>query len=645
MTPMSQRFCRALSLISLCVYVAEAAPPGPTPADAPLKPGLVYVQFHSSALTRPDKSGVDPQVNLDTGASIRDYSRLWLGALKAPVTGDLTFLAEADDGCRLTIGGRRIIDGWSSPVREGRLAVQEGQMLPIRLEFYQKGGTAHMRLYWSWAGHPRELIPASAFCHTAADEQAIPAGVQQSKPSPWPNEILANRASIYGTPESAAMRRPVEPLVLRPGPHLLVDDRLIESSRNIARSVQQPRRDPAIANPVVTGPEDRCFQPFFSVLRDPKTGRFRIWYGARRDDKAMSASHLAHMESDDGIHWKRPPQILKDPAPIQFGSEVLDEGPDHPDAAHRYKYGWWHGGGLHVAGSPDGLNFTPLAPGVVLAHDHDITGIWRDPLRKRYVATVSTYRELPQFKGRRRTTLQAVSDDLLHWSTPWIALAADDRYDKDITQFYGMSGFLARGELVIGLVKILHDDWKTDGAPQGAFGVGFTTLAWTRDGEHWVRDRDVFFAPDPKPGAWDHAHAWMDDQLPVGDEVYLYYGGYKWGHKHNRFEERQIGLVKMRRDRYVAREAGDATGTLRTPPIVLHGTAVTVNANVTGELKLRLLDEAGQPLPGFDWVGIHGDRLEHPVTFKRSLASLAGKPVRIEFQMRRAQLFSFDLER
>lgn len=618
-------------------------------ADHDLRPGLAFVQFHSAALSRPAMNGIDAQINLDTGTSINDFSRLWLGTLRAPASSELTFVAEADNGCRLSVGEKLLIDGWTRNVREGRVSVQQGELLPLRLEFFQNGGAAHMRLYWSWPGHPRELIPASALYHRAADELATAQIMQSSKSSrpataPSPPGPLSNRASIYGTPETTAVLRPRgSPIALKAGPHLFVDEYLIELSENVTRRIQQPARDPRLANPVVTGPLDRCFQPFFSVLRDPQSGRFRIWYGAWRDDKSPSASRIAHMESDDGIQWKRPPQVLADPAPIQFGSEVLDEGPHCSDPANRYKYGWWHGGGLRVAGSPDGFHFKPLAPGVVLAHDHDINNLWQDPIRKRYVATVSTVRELPQFKGGRRTTLQAVSDDLIHWSPARIVLAADDRYDRDITQFYAMSGFLARGELVIGLVKVLHDDWKADGAPAGAFGVGHTTLAWTRDGEHWVRDREVFFGPDPRPGTWDHAHAWIDEQLPLGDEVYLYYGGYKWGHKHNRFEERQIGLVKMRRDRYVAREVGTQGGSLRTTLLVLPAARLTVNANVAGELKLRLLDEAGRPLPGFDWVSLRGDRLDHAVVFQRPLNSLARQPVRLEFQLKRAQLFGFDL--
>ena len=34
------------------------------------------------------------------------------------------------------------------------------------------------------------------------------------------------------------------------------------------------------------------------------------------------------MESEDGIHWIRPHRVLDDPASINFGSSVIDEGPN-----------------------------------------------------------------------------------------------------------------------------------------------------------------------------------------------------------------------------------------------------------------------------------------------------------------------------
>jgi hypothetical protein len=106
---------------------------------------------------------------------------------------------------------------------------------------------------------------------------------------------------------------------LLPGPHLFPDESLIEHSANVTRRVNPPRRDPAIPNPLVTGKEDGCFQPYLTVLRDPQTGRFRLWYGAHTEDFNPSRSHLGYLESADGMHWLRPHRVLPDPAPIQFG--------------------------------------------------------------------------------------------------------------------------------------------------------------------------------------------------------------------------------------------------------------------------------------------------------------------------------------
>lgn len=623
--------------------------PTPRPEIVEPRPGLVSVYFLSADFTRPKELSRHAQVNHDTGTTIVDYSQLWLGALQVPTGDTLTLTAEADNGCRLFLDNKLVIDGWSAPPREGRITARVGQLLPLRLEFFQNGGSAHLRLYWSWPGQTRELIPATAFSHTADEErtaQQILAGKQRVTAQPVvAGAGLVNRALIYGTPEYAAtLTQTVEPLTLGPGPQLLLDEYLIASSPGVTRRVLSPPRDASLPNPVVTGPEDRCFQPFFTVSRAAETGRYRIWYGAWRDDRSMGRSHIAYLESDDGIHWQRPAKILKDPAEIQFGSEVLDAGPQTPDPARRYTYSWWYGGGLRIATSPNGFDFTPLSPQVVLPHGHDINNIWHDPLRNRFVATVSKMLQLEHMREQRRTTLQAFSDDLLHWSPLQIVLAADNRYDKDVLQFYAMNGYLARGELVIGLVKNLHDDWGAEGRPQGAFGIGSTSLAWTHDGQTWIRDREVFFGPDPQPGTWDHAHAWIDEQLPVGEDVYLYYGGYQWGHKHNRFAERQIGLVKMRRDRYVARAAGEAGGTLRTRLVTLKGKALSVNAQIDGTLQVRLVDAHGQSLPGFDWVELQGDRVQHAVRFAGQLRSLAQQPVRIEFQLRQAQLFGFELQ-
>jgi hypothetical protein len=633
---------------SICSMVVAilACPPAAVAASDATKPGLVSVYFLGADFTRAAEMSVRPRIDHDTGRTIHDYSQLWMGSLRVPTDEAITFSAEADNGCRLLAGRKVVLDGLASPRREGRLTAKKGQLLPFRLEFFQDGGVAYMRLYWSWKGHTRELIPAEAFSHSDADEtdarhmlatgKAGGGAATQDTASP-------NAALVYGTPQCVAHARPSGPMRLEPGPQLFLDEYLIESSDGLVRKVCPPLREAKFPNPIITGPEDRCFQPFFTVSRSPEAGTFRIWYGARRDDKSTGRSRIAYMESDDGVHWKRPARLLHDFGQIQFGSEVLDAGPNCPDPERRYIYCYYLDWGTRFAASPDGLRFTPMTAGVVLPHGHDISSLWRDPLRGRYVATISEMLRLPHMGEPRRTTLQSTSDDLLHWSPPWIVLAADNRYDRGVLQFYAMNGYLTRGGLVIGMVKNLHDDDRAKGGPPGTFGVGSMSLAWTHDGRTWVRDREVFFAPDPKPGAWDHAHAWIDEQVPVRDEVFLYYGGYRWGHKHERFRDRQIGLVTMRRDRYVARQAGPKTATLRTVPLVLTSGGLTVNAKIDGELAVRLIDTQGRAVPGCDWTELRGDRVDHPVAFAKGVSATQGRVLRLEFRLRDASLFAFDV--
>ena len=85
----------------------------------------------------------------------------WLGVIRAPISGEVTFHAEADNGLRLWLCGDLIIDGWSEKgQRNGIFSFQnQDAMVPIRLEFYQLGGDASMKLFWSWPGHSLELIP------------------------------------------------------------------------------------------------------------------------------------------------------------------------------------------------------------------------------------------------------------------------------------------------------------------------------------------------------------------------------------------------------------------------------------------------------------------------------------------------------
>jgi len=485
----------------------------------------------------------------------------------------------------------------------------------------------------------------------------LPEFVGQTSPA---DDIETRTARIYVGKDTSGKVAPEyrEPYLCE-GPQVLIDDYLIEYAVNVKRKVNQPKRDKSISNPLITGEEDGCYQPYFSVLQDPETKMFRIWYNHPLDDYRPSRSHIGYMESKDGIHWIRPARILKDPAPIEYGSEVIDEGPDYYNPRHRYKYGWYYEDGLWIAVSGDGINFQPMAPHAVLEHDHDINNLSWDPLLKCYVATISTYTTGKGWSGQRRLTMQSFSNDLLHWAKPWFVLRPDKNLDEGETQFYAMSAFLIRGPLKIGMVKILRDDLLADKPPlipQEAYGIGYTTLAWTRDGRNWIRDREIFFDRNTQPQTWDRSHAWIDEQLIVQDDVYLYYGGYRQGHKSNRFKERQIGLVKMPLDRYVAWSAkGSVPGKILTVPLQFKKapSKLIINAEVhLGSLKAQIRDAGSNALiPGLQFsdckaVRKNGLRVEmqwgsREDTLKK-LGQLANRPIKLEFELMNANLFAFE---
>ena len=340
------------------------------------------------------------------------------------------------------------------------------------------------------------------------------------------------------------------------------------------------------------------------------------------------------MESDNGLEWQRPHLELPDPAPINFGASLIDEGPSFRDWMRRYKM-VWDRNGVMMATSPDGRAWRAVRETPVVRGTGDAVCISRDPYRNRYIVVARTS------SGERRVLGQATSEDAFEWTRVAEAIVPDDG-DPPGSGFYSMSNLLARGGLLIGLLKVLVDGVPAE--PRGTVGgIGYTVLAWTRDGTVWNHDHEAFLDRNAEPNTWDRAVAWGDCLLPVDDEVFIYYGGYRQGHKIDRFTDRQLGFARIMRDRYVARQAGPDGGVLRTPPVVLDGSPLTVNADVAGELRVRILDLDGRPIWNFDatdCLPVRGDSLAHPVRWRRAVRPPADVPLQLEFLLRDASLYA-----
>lgn len=452
------------------------------------------------------------------------------------------------------------------------------------------------------------------------------------------------------------------------GPNLFIDEYLIDESEGLTRTTHQPEKLP---EPVLRRAESWHLQPqwFLEVIPDPVTGKFRAWYNSKNPGGAPYVCNC-YAESDDGIHWTRPELGLVDvggskknsiiDGPLgHFGLFLVDEGPKPAGKSHRYKMAYF-GPGLAIAFSEDGLRWKEYEGNPVLPMDEGdtkekqagigtyisdiIEGCW-DPINREYLIGCKVNRNgypgTPPHnsEGYRRLVAVTRSKDFIHWSRPELAMTPDPA--NGLEEFYGMKP-IVRGNLYIGFLRILRDDLPADagGAVQG---IGWTELASSRDGRKWTRYQQKFIDRSNKPGAWDHAMGWFADCVTVGEREFIYYGGYSAGHK---VGDREVGLAFLRKNGFVSRDAGAKSGVLRTRPGRLQGKAIRVNANVRGELKVRLTDVKGKSVPGFDWpdcVPIKGDSVAHEAKW-RGGALPRLQPVSLEFRLRDGELYGFDLE-
>jgi hypothetical protein len=479
----------------------------------------------------------------------------------------------------------------------------------------------------------------------------------------------------------AATAADAPPKKLSTGPYLLLDDRLFSHVIDVERKVMQPQR--FLDKPVITsGPEHQHWQMWFTAIHDPARppqSRFRIWYDADTiDDPADRPDAIgpvmAYLESADGIKWPGPYKRL-DLHSVMFGGCVLDGGPDFTPANERFKVIYYSNGrggtgaGPVVAFSPDGLKWTNHNGGKPVL-DLPLDDSWHatyDSVRKRYVLIGKHLAPYTWTNAEGKQVTQTIrrfgvsfSQDFRTW-TPLKLVFEPDNKDPGVTQWYAATGYQHRGDTILAFLQVLRDDLTAEGAPPEAVaanlgnagaGMGYTVLAWSHDGgETWHRDRhtDKYFEPDPKVGAWDHAMGWISTSTPVGDETYLYYAGIRWGHKYQRSIDRQIGLLKVKRDRYVARKAGAQGGLLMTHPLTLTADAMTINAVVEngGEIRVQVADTLGKAFPGFDFAScqpIRDDTLAARVSWKGgSLKELGDQAVVLQFSIRNAALYAFEL--
>ncbi len=477
-----------------------------------------------------------------------------------------------------------------------------------------------------------------------------------------------------------------ETLNMGQGLHLFLDDYWLGQSTNVTRFINKPAR--TLTSPVLDSARFGVVQPFITVL--PKDGGgYRMWFVSTPDITPTPTYWGPNMEiadSADGQNWDPASQRRLTNFPATYANTIMDS--KAAGSGQRFKTSYQQHDRQRTAGvdflktrlatSADGVNWTDsgintLFPG----HGVDGTNNWGDIVDFFYDPATAKYTLFFRYSGPYswtdaegvkhtnvaiRRTGQVTSTDFLHWTdttNPKIAFAPDQN-DSGITQFYGGAVAVERkGDLLVGFLKVLRDDLSATGAIEnttsgtpptscitgreslGGCGIGYSVLTWSRDnGQTWTRDREAFLSPNPTVGSWDHAHAWISSTVPIGNVLNIYYGGYKWGHKWSSATDRQIGLVKITKDRYVARKFGATAGKLLTKPIVLAGNQLILNADFErGSMTIKALDLQGNTLVTCP-VYSQTDKIDYALVCNLP----TNTPIQLEFSGTNGYLFGIEVK-
>ena len=136
---------------------------------------------------------VDPRIDFlwDGGSpgeqiSIDNFSVRWTGSFgPAPQDGKYQFTTLTDDGVRLWIDGKKMIDDWRGHVPMPNTAVvtmKKGESCALRMEFFEGGGGATCQLSWKLVG--TKLQPTETATLKIVDEQGKQLIEEQIKWSP-----------------------------------------------------------------------------------------------------------------------------------------------------------------------------------------------------------------------------------------------------------------------------------------------------------------------------------------------------------------------------------------------------------------------------------------------------------------------------
>ena len=462
---------------------------------------------------------------------------------------------------------------------------------------------------------------------------------------------------------------------------LAIDDSIFAESRHVFLGMNEARKHPA--NPIVRnrpdGPDSLRVGFPFSVVQE--NGRFRAWYLAS-DGKVFSNCHA---DSENGVHWQRPPlglvnyrgstknnivrcfngglggllrKVWRDDAESdpnrRYKAAVpgaLPTGLVDPQLSEHYSKPSY-ASIRTFASSPDGLHWQDDDLNFPIRAKLEASTLYR--MHGRYFMAsqmiLGEYAGLPPYM---RYIGVSSSTDFRNWK---LAPRPGFRLRPELgrlVQTHVAPACQNYGNVIVAALGLFYEnrivaEHETD-----------LTLVLSNDGYRWrqpdSRQPMSYLLRRGDRGSWDHSFMVQGSLLNVGDQTFLYYTGRATGGNIRAINPAtgiQAGLATLPLDRYgylaPARLGYNAErqtfeGELKSKPIQLKDAGLRLYLNTTGatqagdEIKVELQDIQGRPIQGFtltDCDNVTQDSTGIPVTWRgrASLDSLGGQTIHVRIR-------------
>lgn len=368
---------------------------------------------------------------------------------------------------------------------------------------------------------------------------------------------------------------------------------------------------------------------FGSLLFDPDRQAFRLWYQTY-NKAARPRTGVLYAESRTGTAWTFPFQsgrctlrpgsnVVLEPAGAGdlYSPSVVFDPDDIP--ARRYKMAYsdftggtdtYTNGGVCVAFSPDGLNWTRYSGNPALAFRQtdraasDVVDVCRNPRTGEFELYAKGWTGWRRgrdgvVRPRYRTIVRSISRDFVRWSEPEVVV--NHHFDQSDPQSYGMPVSFV-GDLRVGQLRSykLPGDSTID-----------IRLLVSRDGKQWTYPVGMTpFIGLGAPGSFDSGMIMTTPLALVGDRHFAVSGGWTGSHE-DRTRRAALGLVTIPRHRFVG-----VTGVFQTPLLSSASAKIEVNAIAGKPIAIELVDETGAVMASYTreaMVPLEGDSLAHEV--------------------------------